>query len=500
MVMYWKRRNSVDANTARSWTQRLPRRVVPALLAALLCVTPLAANAYRIPELGSPADAALPPARAQQLGADALRQMRERGLILEDAQIDAYVNEIGSRLAAHAPGLDTRLHFFVTREQTINAFAMPGGYVGINAGLILATHTVDELAGVMAHEIGHVAQRHIARQLQQMTPLNWAMGATLLAGIFASVATGNPGMASAALGLGTAGGYEAMAGFTRSDEMEADHVGLRILADSGFDPEGMVGFFERLQQQNRLYGNGIPSILRTHPLDSVRIAEAQERADRYPPRHNPPDTDYRLMRARVRVLSARKGSVALDYFKRLHRRQPQLAAARYGYALALERAADHNRAIELLAALDRRDPGNRFYQVSLADALIAAGQPRRAQLLLAAAMARTPDDAPLVLAYARALLRAGKTEQARNVLLSSQIPLMDRPAVRKLLAQAAVARGDEAEAYYQRAEYYRLQGHYHTAIKQLQNALRLPGLAADRRARIRARLEQMEEKIRESGE
>ena len=494
-----KRRNHGDATTAANRPQRLLRHALIALV--LAAPTPsLAAQHYDLPDLGSPANAALPPAKADKLGADTVRQMRQRGLVLQDAELTAYINRLGRKLTKHTKRPPNEFHFFVTDEAAINAFALPGGYIGINAGLILATRNVSELAAVMGHEIGHVVQNHIARQMQEMTPINWATGAAMLAALAAGIASGNPDVAPAAMGLGAAGNYQAHVDYTRADEMEADHVGIRILAQSGFNPMGMVTFFQRLQQETRLYGNQIPAILQTHPVTSVRIAEARERAEKYPPVHLKPDLAYELMRARTRVISASNASDAEDYFRKQHRNHPHSQPAAYGYALALDQAAKHGQAIRLLRPLLHAHPDNLHYRLALADAELGAGDAKQAVSLLSAALKGHGKYAPLVLAYANALLRDHQSQQARDALTSSGSQIFDKPQARKLLAQAAAQQGRTGEAYYQRAEYYRLEGQRHTAIDQLKTALKLPNLSADDRARIKARLQQLEQRAKKQKE
>lgn len=495
-----KRRSNGDATTAARRPQRLLQCALLALLVLAAPTPALAAQQhYNLPDLGSPANAALPPAKADKLGAEAVRQLRQQGMVLQDAELTAYINRLGDRLASHTDRPTSQFHFFVTNDASINAFAMPGGYIGVNAGLILATRNVSELAGVMGHEIGHVVQNHIARQMQAMTPLNWATGAAVLAAIAAGVASGNPGVAPAAMGLGAAGNYQAHVDFTRADEMEADHVGIRILAESGFNPMGMVTFFQRLQQETRLYGNQIPAILQTHPVTSVRIAEARERAEKYPPVHLKPNLDYELMRARTRVLSASQPSDAEDYFRKRHSDHPHNAAAAYGYALALEQTAKHTQAIQLLKPLINAHPDNLHYILALAEAQLGAGDTSHATALLGRAMRGNSGYAPLVLEYAEALLRANRYQQARNLLTSSDTEIFNTPQARKLLAEAAAQQGRTGEAYYQRAEYYRLEGQQHTAIQQLKTALKLPNLSLDDRDRIESRLQQLERRVEEKG-
>ncbi len=464
------------------------RKCCAALLTLLLALTPWAATAaYQLPDLGNPADTALPPAKASEIGAQVVEQLRRHDMILDDPELSTFIQNLGQRLVKHSSRSTGNFHFFVVRDNTINAFALPGDYIGIQTGLITATRDVSELAAVMAHEIGHEVQHHIARQMQAQKTLSWTTGAAILAAIIAG--GGSPEVAQAALGLGMSSFYQNSVTFTRQNEMEADHVGIRILAESGFDPNGMVTFFQRLNEQTRLYGNIVPDILLTHPVTSVRIAEARERAQQYPEVRPAPDLDYQLMRARTRVLAASNPADAVDYYRKLRASGNSGPESTYGYAVGLTASGHVNEALDLLQTLIKSQPDNVHYLLAEADALLNANKAEQAVALLKPHWQKNRSYSPFALGYANALIRAGQPSEARDIIVGASEQLFHLPQSRQLLADAAAAQGRKGEAYYQSAEYYRLKGDIDQAIKHLQAGLRLPNLDDNDRARMSARLE-----------
>ena len=193
-----------------------------------------------LPDIGMPASTTLSLADEYKIGLMIVRQLREAGQIVEDPEINEYLQALGMRLSSQAHEGAHRFTFFAVRDSSINAFALPGGFIGVNAGLVTATRSEAELAGVLAHEIAHVTQRHIARSLQNAGRANMASMAAMLAAILIGATTGLPsdavlGGVTAAQGLAA----QSQINYTRANEAEADRVGIGILAASGFDPVGM---------------------------------------------------------------------------------------------------------------------------------------------------------------------------------------------------------------------------------------------------------------------
>lgn len=456
------------------------------LLLGTAASTALAAppQAHPLPDFGEPADRALSPAEEVRIGREIVSQLYGHGIVLEDAEIDQYLNTTGMRLAMQVPSRPDRMQFFMVRDRRINAFALPGGFIGINAGLMIAAETESELAGVLGHEIAHVTQRHIARAIdgtQATTMAAWL-------GVIAAILIGSaaPDVVLAALSLGQTIAWQNQVNYTRAHELEADRLGIRILAEAGYDPQGMVDFFVRLEQQSRLYGSGLPEILRTHPLETTRIAEAQTRAREYPRRPVTDSDSFRLMRARTRVLSAQRPGEALDAFSARLDAGSDDWADRYGMALArmaLGQAQEAARLIAELPAERRAHPSVRI----LSARATAASDPEAAIAELEAAVREHPNHTALRLALADLLLGAGRSRDARQLLLGHDPAPGTEAALHRMLARIAEADGDHAEAAWQLSHYHMAHGDARSALRALDAALRLPGLDAQTRARLTAR-------------
>ena len=467
----------------------MPRLLRFALLSLSIAALPNLANADRrdmeLPEFGEPADAFLSPAEEYRIGSDVVSQMYAYNYLLEDPQLQHYLSLLGWRLAAKINNKPEQLNFFMVRDDRINAFALPGGFIGFNAGLLMASDNENEVAGVMAHELQHVVQRHIARTLQGTQAANIATWLAVLGAIIAGSA--NPDVVLAALSLGQGLSYQNQVNYTRSHEIEADRLGIRTMADAGFDPDGMASFFQRLEQQSRLYGAGLPEILRTHPVNTTRIAEARTRAADYPDRQVPDSIDYRLMRARARVLVADRPSEPVNHFARQLDSGNKSAEVYYGYALALKELGQYDRAMEALAKAREEHVRQANLELLQAELLLAARQGAAAEEQFEKTLEHFPKFGPAILTYADALLTLNQPEKARQLLLSADMTLGPHMQTHRLLAHAAQAQGDKAEVAYQMASFLLARGDAPGALRQLNAGLRIAGLGEQDRARLEAR-------------
>src|SRR5215470_3238802 len=261
------------------------------------------ASGSDLPDLGSPAARVLSQTDEYRLGAMVAQQLRDQNALLEDPEVSEYVNGIGKRLASQSAMGGEPFHYFVVKDTTINAFAVTGGYVFINAGLILATSTESELAGVMAHETAHITQHHIARMLADQSRQSLTTAAAMIGAILLG-AIGGGQAAEGALAATQGMAAQHQINFTRDNEWEADRVGISYLAGAGFDPHGMGSMFETMSRHEGLAATYIPAMLIDHPMDSDRIAEQHARAAQFPPVHAHDSESYVLIRERVRVLTA----------------------------------------------------------------------------------------------------------------------------------------------------------------------------------------------------
>jgi predicted Zn-dependent protease len=481
---------------ARFSFRRHARAAVLAALAAL-AAAPLPAQepGDALPDIGSPASTTLSLEDEYRIGRMVLRQLRESGQLVEDPEITEYIQSVGQRLASHAHEGAHRFTFFVVRDAGINAFALPGGFIGINAGLLTATRTESELAGVLAHEIAHVTQRHIARSIQAAGRSNMASAAAMLAAVLIGATTGMPadallGTVSAAQGLAA----QQQINFTRSNESEADRVGVGIMAAAGFDPMGMPSFFWTMQQRSGGAGANIPPLLRTHPVTTERIAETRDRVDQYGRRTTEDSTGYGLARERMRVqLLPPEYDFRSMYPDAVGADLPSTDARRYGRALALLAADAPREAIPILADLRERHPDVTLYHAALGQAELEAGDVEASRRTLAEAQQLFPRNVPITVRYAETLMRAGDRKLAHQVLLDLFNNVAPTPEQARFIALVASAAGDTADAHHYMAEYHVMSGDLQMAIDQLRIALAVPEATDVQRQRYEARIKELEE-------
>jgi predicted Zn-dependent protease len=453
-----------------------------------------APSVLNLPQMGEPADAALSPAQEAQIGASVIAQLYQYDYILEDPELTDYMTSIGWRLVAAASQKPPHLEVFVVRDPRINAFALPGGYVAFNAGLLIASQSESEVAGVMGHELTHVTQRHIARSQADMSGIGtFATWAAVLAAIIAGSA--NPDLVLAALAVGQGTLYQKQVNFTRANELEADRIGIQTMADAGFDPQGMASFFQRLEQQSRLYGTGVPDILRTHPVNTVRIAEAQARAAAMKPRSVTDPIEYPLMRERSRVLTFSRPTQGIEYYAAELKAGHDTPGNRYGLALSMRQSGDYSGAAAILQPLLDRNPKQPNIALLMADIKVTSGKQSEGLALYKKTLDTYPRLTPVILDYAQALILSGKSEEARQLLLSSEQAYGTRLETYRLLALAARDAGDIGMASYEMANYLYFRGDYGGALAQLDAGLRLDSLSQQDRARMAARRAEVREAL-----
>jgi predicted Zn-dependent protease len=479
---------------------RMPRPARIIVLAALLAAAPAIGQDSRgdLPDIGSPASTTITLADEYKIGRMILKGLRDAGQIVEDPEVTEYIQSVGSRLASHAHEGGHRFTFFVVKEPGINAFALPGGFIGVNAGLLTATANESELAGVLAHEIAHVTQRHIARSVQNAGRTNMASAAAVLAAILIGATTGMPadammGTITAAQGLAA----QQQINFTRTNEAEADRVGMTFLANAGFDPNGMPAFFWTLQQRLGSSGTMIPDLLRTHPVTTERIAETRDRAEQLGRKTVDDSLSYGLIRERLRVqLLPPETNFADLYRDAASADLPSGDERRYGRAMALLTTGDAGTAREaagLLKDLAERRPDVTLYQTGLGQAQLLAGDIDGSRRTLERALELSPRNVPVTVRYAETLLRDGQAKLAHQVLLDLFNNVPPTPEQARYIALVASAAGDTGDAYYYMSEYHVMGGELQMAIDQLRLALAVPDLNDVQRQRFEARIDELKE-------
>lgn len=469
---------------------------VLATLALLLQTPP--ALAGELPDLGDSSSRTLSLQAERSLGERSMGQLRAAGAVLDDPEVNAYLQQLGQRLVSSDPAIAAMgFEFFAVPDPLINAFALPGGHIGVNTGLILAARSESELASVLAHEISHVSQRHIARQLEAQSGNSLAMLGALAAGIVAA-ASGNGEVANAAIAGAVAGQAQSQIDYTRAHEREADRLGFELLRRAGFDAGGMATFFERMQQLTRTSEGNTPRYLRSHPLTHERIAEAQDRARAEPYRQVAGSLDFALVQALLASYREEPGQAVTRLRARLAAAPAgEAAALRYGLAAALLRAEEPAAAwteIETLDAAGVRHPmidalaGQILQQGERLDQAIARYE---------AGLARYPGHRQLVQDYPRALLRAGRARDAAE-FARQRIAGGDGDASLHLLAaEAHAGLGQRLASHYHQGEAYAAMGNLPAAVEQLEIALKSHGGDEITRQIAESRLHTLRNQVRE---
>ncbi|MGB5340281.1 MAG: M48 family metalloprotease [Gammaproteobacteria bacterium] len=455
-------------------------------------VTTLSQGTFHdLPDLGDASGKTISPQQDQALGAEFMRQIRQEGMVRDDPEITSYLQALGQRLVLKSEDPGHSFSFFLVDEPDINAFAGPGGYIGINAGLFLAAETESELAGVMAHEIAHVTQRHLARAFGAADRMSLPSAAALLAAIL--IGTQDSQAGAAALTAASAASMQYQINFTRANEEEADRVGIQTLAEAGLDPFGMPRFFERLQKNSRLYGTRPPEFLSTHPVTTNRIAEAVSRAESYPTLKGDTGLDFQLLRVRLRVSMYNNPKQVLADFQR-YQGKPDSASPvnRYEYALLLNEAGKNTEAQAIMRELHKEDPDRISYRLALAGILGAGKEYSSALDVYTDTLQLYPGNVIVLLPYCSTLLAADQADKAYSILNGITERASDNPEIYKLLAQAARSSGHTVHTHTAMSQYYFLSGFTQQAIDQLKRAEQQPGLSDYESARIVARIKNLE--------
>lgn len=455
----------------------------------------------RLPSMGSAGTAALGPAEERRIAERILHQLRQSHGVLEDPLVDEYVSDLGHRLAPHAEHGGRQFHFFLVSDPSINAFALPGGFIGLHSGLIMETDNESELAGVVAHEIAHVSQRHIARRIEASEGMALKDLAGFLGAVLVGATSGNAEVTQAAIAAAQATSMQRRLDYTRGNEYEADRVGIGILAGAGYDPEGMVSFFEQLNRRTRYRSLVAPEFLSTHPLSSNRVIEARLRAKDHQGPFRQNSRQYHLMQARLRVLQSQDYSDSFRYFsEQLQEKelgQDVRLAARYGLALARLKLNRTEQALEdALALLDESSDIVALHLLA-ANAHFENGDYEESRALLDNALSLFPGNLPLQLASADLYLDMDQIERARKVARDIPDDSLFTHRKYRILAEAAKRRNHLGESRFLTSEYFMQTGQILPAIEQMQLALNTDDLTDSQRARYRARLDKLQREWQE---
>lgn len=465
-------------------------RSYPALLLSVLFTLGLMASALpasaqqdsRLPSIGGSGGGLIAGQRESDIGEQVMVSIRRSAPRITDPLVYDYLSAITYRLVPSAPLQDRDLTLALIDSPAINAFAVPGGIVGVNGGLFLNAATEQQFASVIAHELAHLSQRHFARRMEQQETSAPLTLAGMLAGIVLSAVTQSD------IGIAAIAGSQALAvqnmlAYSRAHEQEADRVGLEILANAGMDPRGMPEMFEIMMRQNRMQGNRLPEYLSTHPLTQSRVADTRNRAEQYPDETIRDGQEYHLIRSRLQVHYAPSPEVAVETFEAFLAK-PDVQrndAIRYGLAVAYLENRQYDKAEALLNELLTRSPGRITFLVTLAEVRLAQERPDQARVILEQALARNPGNYPITHTLAQAEIADGNGAAAAEHLkqLTRRLPGQEHLWLK--LAEAEGMARNIVGVHRARAEYDVLMGDLESAQRQLRQAQeKLPAGAPQR--------------------
>ena len=438
------------------------------VLGILLCMAPVAPG-QSLPDLGDVSQSELTPQIERRLGESIMREIRADRSYADDAEITDYLNTLGYKLVAASADSRQEFNFFLINDLQVNAFALPGGFVGINSGLILTAQSESELAGVVSHEVAHVTQRHMARMLAQQKQSQIMSLAALAVAILA--ARSSPELAQAAIMTSQATVVQSSLNYTRDHEREADRVGFQVLEKAGFDAHSMALFFERMQRSTRFYEFNAPAYLRTHPITYERIADMQNRAQTLAYRQIPDSLDFQLMRAKIRAAQdTPQASVAFFEENLVERKYLSEMASRYGLVSALIRAKDYARAGRELQILRKALPMSPAVDTLAARFYLASGDTTTALQTYRDALKSHPGYRALIYDYSVALLDNRQPGEALKLVESRLQYAGTDSRLYELQARCYAALDKRLPQHRAQAEaQYRL-GNVREAIEQLQLA------------------------------
>ena len=438
------------------------------------------ADRYHLPNLGEASSVVLSRSQERILGAQFMREARQQLPIIHDPELETYLQSFGEHLVHASDEPKARFTFFLIHNRVINAFSVPGAYVGVDSGLVLTTRNEDELAAVLSHEIAHVTQHHIARLLAEQQRLSLPSMGAMLAGILLAAAQPMAGIAM--LTTTSAALAQNQLDYSRRFEAEADRVGQATLVRAGFNPRAMPDFFERLERWAHLNDAGaLPPFLQTHPVTAERIAQSRDRAAAYPDTAMKDGLHFELMRARLRVMTARSARAVAARYRRalLHASQPRRQAYEYGLALADLRRGQLAQATERTQALRHAHPARLAYALLRAEIDEAAGHYSAAAIRYHHALVRHPGSIAAEEHYAMVLLQSGNGGDARTTLQHLTHAHPDHAYWFRLLARANTETGHPLAAHQALARYYDLDDQPEAAIEQLHLAATLAGQRHD---------------------
>ena len=479
------------------------KKILSIIGSSMLFVGYLEAD-IELPDLGSPNDVYLSKLDEPAIGRAYFRNMRQQGQVVEDPLLNEYLQDLGSKLSSKVQDGDFEFNYFFVPQNSINAFAMPGGYIGIHTGLCVAADNESQLASVLAHEISHVTQRHISRQIGDQVPNSIQGGLILLGAILIGAMSGNSEVVEAGAMVAPSIMSQNQIDFTREMEIEADAIGIKTLGISGYDPYAMSDFFEKLSTGSDPRNAQSIEFLRTHPTSVNRSAAAKKQARRMTVERKDESLGFELSKARIRHFNSSTPEKSYEYFSdkvNVNRFSNELSDHQIGnlYGLALSMVQ--------LGLVDDAEPIiDRFlnekhefghFHILYADLMIEKNESMKALKHLYKRLQLSPRNIPLTIKYAELELSYGEPKKAHDILLDLFNNEVPTPSQIRLIANAANDAGQKAEAFSYMAEFYLSIGNFQEAIEQLKIALTMKPITNIQTSKYIARLSEVEEYLYE---
>ncbi|MBC3767352.1 M48 family metalloprotease [Neptunicella marina] len=442
-----------------------------------------------LPEIGVVASHVMSIEREQAIGDIYMRQLRAQAPIVNDPLLEEYIQDIGNKLVAQADNVKFPFQFFLLNSPDINAFAFFGGHIAVHTGLILNASNESELAAVLSHEITHITQRHMARKIEASQASSPLQMASLLGGLL--VAMANPEAGIAAISASSAAAQQSSINYTRSNENEADRLGMKVLANAGYDVNAAADFFGKLAAQYRFVSKP-PAFLLTHPVPESRIADAKARAHLYAQHHPTPSLNFALAKARIVARYGTNKNNSQVYFDDLSELPDAIsqAAAAYGKTLMLFEQQKYQQAQIMLAPLIKADPTNLFYMDTQTDIFLEQQQYQQAVDMLQPQLAKMPRNRVLSLNMANALFKLKQFAKGEQLIKDYLLVNPEHTLSYQLLIDAYTENQQKLELHQARAEYFALLSIYPKAIDELQTAYNFTNDNTLAKQRIRARIDQ----------
>jgi beta-barrel assembly-enhancing protease len=481
-------------------TASASQRGAALLMSAILTLSPLAAAQQNLPDLGDPSQVALSGPQERKLGETVMRNVRNSGAYLNDPEVNGYLNELGNRLVTAIPGAPFDFEFFAIADPAINAFALPGGFIGVHTGLILLAQNESELASVLGHEITHVTQHHIARSISNQRDAMLLSIAALAAAVLASQSHSSSGgdMAQAAIAGAQGLAIQSQINFTRQNEEEADRLGFERTYAAGFDPSAMATFFGRLQRAATWFEGDSPSYLHDHPETYQRIAEAQARSFTKPFRQVPDSLDFQMVRALLKSYEGTPREAVYFFDDALaEKKYNNEIAAHYGLVASLLRAQNFKRAQAELATLEKISPPHPMIDAIAGQVLMQSGQLAQAISRYEIALSRYPQKKQLIYDYPEALLKNDQAAKGATFVSQQLVRYPSDGPLHQIAARIYAALGKQMLEHQHQAEYYAWQGNLQGAITQFELATKSRDADFFQSSVVESRLRQLRKEFEE---